>query len=827
MAKHTKITKPAPPRKKSLDIESLPYFVPAAFVVILIGLVILFREFIFSNQMLYGSDMIQAGVYFRSFLIDYFAEHGSVPQWNPYIFGGMPYVDAFHGDIFYPLSMLKYIWPIFRILGLNLFFHIFLAGVFMYFAARQFNLSKIASILAAVCYTFAPYIVSFVSPGHDGKLFVTALFPLLILFLDRGFESRTLIKAILNFTLLGLTIGVVLLSPHPQMSYFALWAVAFYAAFKLIVKWRESKSVPALIRPATLAAYAVGIGLALSAIQYYPSYIYTTTFSPRAADDSKSGWGWATSWSLHEEEAFSLLIPEFSGTNAQTEGTYYWGKNAFKDNSESVGVVALFIALIGFFCYRRKESYFLGGLAIFALIYALGATTPIFQLFFYLIPKVQSLRAPSMIMFMFSYSVALLAGMGLQVIINKGPGLWKKSGKRFTYLIVGFPGLLLLLALAFGAGGRGMLTLWSSLFYSEASSIQVARGVTKLDVGMMNLPAIQSGAWWAFLFVAAAAACLWLYRSGKAGKGIFLALLLIPMIDGIRFNQRFIGTLDPSSIWAGNPIADFFNHTEGHYRVMNLANGEIRMQGPTVREDVLPYYGIEMVVGYHGNQLRWYDQLLGGPAKTNQLNPHLLNLVGAEYILFPKEQNFPDGYFGEKPLTPVADFGSIKILKNDNALPRVFLLDDFKVVADRADIYPEILAGTVDHRNLVYLEEEPTLTLADDPLGSDSAWVADYQIESVAVGVNCDDNKILVLADNYYDAWHVSVDDQPAKLLRSYGMFRAVEIPAGSKDVKFWYESQRYKTGRLITNVTGLWIIGVLAVCLVLGRKTKQPEPAE
>ena len=62
----------------------------------------------------------------------------------------------------------------------------------------------------------------------------------------------------------------------------------------------------------------------------------------------------------------------------------------------------------------------------------------------------------------------------------------------------------------------------------------------------------------------------------------------------------------------------------------------------------------------------------------------------------------------------------------------------------------------------------------------------------------------------------LSVDDQPAKLLRSYGMFRAVEIPAGSKDVKFWYDNPRYKTGRLITNVTGLWIIGVLAVCLAL-----------
>ena len=67
-----------------------------------------------------------------------------------------------------------------------------------------------------------------------------------------------------------------------------------------------TKSVPGFLRPAMLTTYAVVIGLLLSAIQFYPGYKYTTEFSPRT--DSKSGWDWATSWSIHEEEAFSLLI---------------------------------------------------------------------------------------------------------------------------------------------------------------------------------------------------------------------------------------------------------------------------------------------------------------------------------------------------------------------------------------------------------------------------------------------------------------------------------------------------------------------------------------
>ena len=107
--------------KQPFNPEASPWFTPIAFVVIFLTLVILFSSFIFSNKMLYGSDTIQGGIFYRSFYIDYFKEHGAVPQWNPYIFAGLPYVEAFHGDIFYPLSILKFFGSIYRMLGINLF----------------------------------------------------------------------------------------------------------------------------------------------------------------------------------------------------------------------------------------------------------------------------------------------------------------------------------------------------------------------------------------------------------------------------------------------------------------------------------------------------------------------------------------------------------------------------------------------------------------------------------------------------------------------------------------------------------------------------------
>ncbi len=809
------------PRNQRFTLEESPWFAPGAFVVLFVGLVILFHEFVFSNKMLHGSDMIQAGIFFRSYLVDFVHQHGAVPRWNPYIFGGMPYIEAFHGDIFYPLSTLKFFGNIYRMLGWVQFWHIFLAGVFMYLTVRQFKISKIPSLVAAAGYMFAAYLVSFVSPGHDGKIFVTALFPLVILFLDRGFERRS----IFDFSMLGLVIGVIILSPHPQMSYFMLWALSFFAAFRLVELWYEKRKFGLLVKPALLTAYAVVIGLLLSAIQFYPGYIYTNEFSPRA--DTKRGWDWATSWSMHEEEAMALLIPEFPGASTNEANTFYWGENMFKDNSEAVGAVTFFLALIGAFFARRREAYFFTGLAVFALLYALGGTTPFFYVFFYLIPKVQALRAPSMIMFLFSFSAAMLAAMGLQRLRDaREKKEVKEPSNKFDKFLIGYPGILLLLALAFSAAGRGIIDFWTSLFYSDAARTQVQQGITKLDLAYRNLPAIQSGAWLAFFFVALAAACIWLYRSRKAGPIILAGLVLIVMVDGVRFGSRFVKTYDQDRSWAPNVITDFFTQREKPYRVMNFG---------VLPEDLLPYHGIEVVVGYHGNQLRWYDQLLGGPQQQTMRDrgrlTRLLNLVGAQYLLVPGQQKemFQNLQVGSQSLSVAADFGQAAVMQNPNAYPRAYLVDRYRVFDDRSALVDSVLTGTEDLQKIVYLEQEPELDVPRDMTGADSVWIIEHQPDTVRLGFSVASNKLLVLTDNWYDAWQVTLDNRPAEVLRAYGSFRAVAIPAGTGEALFVFKSDRYRVGKLVTTLTTIFLAVVLGFYLIQGYRgrKREEEPEE
>jgi len=793
-------------KKVNLDYEKSKFYVPAVMFIMLIGVIILFKDFIFSDYMLHGSDMINAGIFFRSFYVDYFHATGTVPVWNPYIFGGMPYIDAFHGDIYYPLSTLKFFGNIFRSLGYNFAIHIFLSGIFMFFTARQFKLSKTASTVSALAYMFAGLIVSWVAPGHDGKMFVATLFPLTILFLDRAFER----KPILNFTLLGLVIGLMILSPHPQLSYYSLWAIAFYGLFKLIVLYRETKSIPSLLKPLAFLAGAVVVGLFISAVQFYPGYVYTKQYSPRA--DTKSGWEWATSWSMNEEEAMSMIVPEFSG--ADGDRNYYWGKNAFKDNSEYTGVIPLFLALIAVFFYRRKEAIFFGGLALFAFIYGLGGTTPIFKIFYYLIPNVKSLRAPSTIMFLFSFSSSLLAGMGLHYIINNGRDLVDKVKKKFYIYIFAVPGGIFLLALLFGGAGESMLSLYTSIFYSAAKSTAIGQGMTKWSVAMLNLPNIQTGFWIVFVFITLSAGAIWMFVSRKVGTVILLLIPLLIMVDGIRVGKPFVKTHDQRQEFSRNALTEFFKKQPGKFRVLNLNS---------VRQDYLPYFGVEVVVGYHGNQLRWYDDLLGGPSVKNRINPNFINLVNAIFILAPVNAGLSPNQFGPDSLKVLRQFGQINLYQNDNAFPRAFLVNQYEVVPDRKEIYPKVLTPSVDLSQFVYLEEEPEIAIGNlDFAVAGSSEIVEYANDSILISANAQANSILVLGDNYYKHWHVYVDGEEAKLMRAYGSFRAVAVPAGQHQVLFKYDHDGNGLARMVTLLTLLLVGIILAYYLMVFVKERK-----
>lgn len=777
------------------------------FLVLFLAVIALFHTFVFSDKMLYGSDTIQAGVLFRSFYVDYVHQHGAVPVWNPYQFCGIPYIDGFHGDTFYPFSILKFFISIYRALGWNLLLHVFFAGLTMFGCARVFKRSLMASTLAAVAYMFAAYFVSQVAPGHDGKMYATALFPLTIMLIELAFATRW---PLFYFSLLGLTIGIIILTPHVQIAYYTLWVCAFYFLLKLYARYRETKAFPSLVKPTGLFVMAVVLGLGISAIHFYSGYVYVSKYSPRS--DEKRGEEWARSWSLGPEEAFSVVVPEFCGVNNDTENSY-WGRNAFKDNSEYCGVIPLLLALVAVTSIRTRTTWFFGGLAIFALIYGLAGNTPFFYLFFYLIPNVKSTRAWSMIMFLFSFSIALLAAFGLDFIIEKSRKLKAKERQIFDLALWGLPVLVIVGALFFAAAPAAAIGIYKSIFYSTITQ--------QKDMALQNhLGGISAGFWITSVFLIIAAGAAWMYSRKKAGLLILWLIIGVAFIDAYRFDLKFIKTFDQNTTFGRTPIVDYFQSLPGKFRVLTFNSRYLST-------NYLPMFGIEEMTSYHGSQPRWYQNLLGGTSMKN-LGLNLMNLTDTKYILISPDSPIKGDQLAASGFVEKKRLQNLQVFENPYANERAYLVHQWMVEPNEDAVDRTILAPGFDTRHMAALMESPGIQPSPDTLlaASDRATIETYENNRIVVKTSSKADGILVLCDNWYPAWKGFVDGREVPVMRTNGAFRGVVLTAGVHTVEFKFISSEEKTGRLIT-FAGLLFVGAVTVMHFASRRKKKELPSK
>jgi len=782
------------------------------FALLLVAVLSLFHVFVFSDRMLYGSDTLTAGVFFRSFYVDYVAEHGKIPVWNPYQFCGIPYIDGFHGDTFYPFSVLKFFIDVHRALGWNLLLHVFLAGITMYACARTFHRSQMASAMATISYMFSAYFVSQVAPGHDGKMFATSLFPLTIMLIELGFRK----KPMLNFSLLGLVIGIIILTPHPQMAYYTLWACAFYFVFRLVFKYVDERSMPSLVKPTGLFVWAVIIGLAISAIHFYPGYVYVTKYSPRS--DEMRGEEWAKSWSLHWEETVSLVVPEFCGVTGE-EGNSYWGKNPFKDNSEYAGAVPLLMALVAVVMVRSRKTWFFGALALFALIYGLSGNTPFFYLFYHIIPNVKSTRAWSMIMFLFSFSIAMLAAFGIDFIIEQSRRLKAKQRRSLGIALFGLPSLVLLGALFFAAAPKAAIGIYKGFFYGD---MPPRKGFI-LD---QHLGTIMTGFWITALFLMASAVVAWLYSRRKAALIVLWVIILAAFVDAYRFDLRFIRIYNqdnpqPGKTLKSSPLVDFFKSVPGKFRVLDLTRYDLKA-------NYLPLFGIEETTSHHGNQPRWYHRLLGGKRMRNATNPNLMNMTNTRYLLLSPGSQVKREQLISAGFPEVARWQNLQVFENPAANDRAYIVHDWVVDSDEDNICRTVLKQSFDPKRRAALLEDPAIEPVTDSsvIAQDQTIIERYVNDYISVTAKTQADGILVLADNWFPAWKAFIDGEEVEVMRVNGAFRGVVIPAGEHKVEFKYISETHKVGRMLT-LAGLFAVAAVVLGSVIARRRRGEADTE
>lgn len=217
-----------------------------------------------------NSDQYIAGYPFREFAARSLREGHGFPLWNPYQFGGMPYVAAMHGDIFYPTFLLRMFLPTDVAMTWGFVLHMMLAGFFTFGFLRASGVRFQSAAIGGVAYLLSGAVASYASPGHDGKLFVSALLPAALWAIVRGVRDGRRAA----WGALALIVGLAALSPHPQLLQYMLLMAGGFALFAALVPAAipgESATASTASTATAAPQAATGATLPGSASPWWPS----------------------------------------------------------------------------------------------------------------------------------------------------------------------------------------------------------------------------------------------------------------------------------------------------------------------------------------------------------------------------------------------------------------------------------------------------------------------------------------------------------------------------------------------------------------------------
>ncbi len=777
--------------------------------------VLLFREFIFSDLMLYGSDTLSLGYMARAFFADALQTTG-FPLWNPIILGGTPFLESLAGGYsLHPLSVsLLLVMETYRALGWKLVIHVFLAGISMYAWLRMLDLSRGAAMLGGLAFLLAPYMVTLVFPGHDGKIFVTAMAPLLFWAME-WFLAR---RGVLPLVAMAGIIALVILSTHFQMAYFLFGAAGAYMLFRSIQLGWGGKGEGWKPAASTFGAFLLFsvLGAGVTAVQLVPAVDYVTEHSRRAATtleaEGPQAVAYASSWSLHPEEVVSLAVPEFignsTGTTEWTRDTY-WGRNPFKLNHEYLGLVVLLLAALAFTGGPRAGvRWFMAGMGTVVLLFSLGANTPVWRVFYEVVPGISLFRAPSMAIFLTGFAATTLAAMG----VDRGAHLLEEGGgPRVWRLLAGGAGLL---ALGWILAATGALTsLWTSILYPGMEP-------AKAEALENAIPHIQRGFGIAVLLAGLLAALWW-----AVDRRFFPAALLVPAVallitaDQWRVNAAFIEVLDYRSFAAADDNIRFLQdrqRQEPPFRILSMVQGG---------QDVAPgMHGLELAGGHHPNDLGRYRELIGMegsglPEHLVNFHPNVMDVLNIRYLLWPDAQY--GSLEGTQPVSQVnlADGRVARSVHAVQTLPRVRVVGEALVVEPERTLEAVLDVDGYDPSRQVVLEENPPLEPGGPEVRGTVQWL-ERTPDHLRFRVEADGPALVVLSENWFPSWRATVDGQETRVLRADHTLRAVAVPEGEHEVEFRYESPVLRAGLGVSLLSILLLAGAAGVEVVIRRRS-------
>jgi hypothetical protein len=772
-----------------------------------------FATFAFSpGRMLFGTDMLGQAFQLRQFAVEEIRAGRGIPLWNPFVYGGLPYVGVLPGPLFYPSSLLYLVMPLFRAIGWTFVLHMAAGGALGWAAARAFGLRRWSAAATGLAFMFTGYVVSTLYGGHDGRMFAMVLVPAVFACAEKGFSTRTWTW----FVGMGLVVALQIFTPHVQVMYFSSLAVSLYALFRLGSLWRAAPEGGRSAVWPLAAGFAGGFVVAAlaGAVQLLPA-ADLLRHAVRGAGGGQGGYEFASSWALPPQELSALFLPDLLGSLQEL----YWGSNPFKLHTEYLGAGTLALAFTGALAPRGdRRVWFFSGASLLGIAFALGAATPVHRIAFEVVPLIDNFRAPAMMLGPVSFFVALLAGFGVDRVLDaresgvegdgadgapraRSPAGTGDAGEAADGTLpwgwiagVSAPFLILALWAALDPEGltRWVRHGWFRPGWPRSPSAELL-GMLRATGGAVLL------VWGGSLTVLAAVARRRLPRWALAG------VLLLLVADLWRVDARYLDTVDPERAFSAGPVVERMR--EG------LRQGERVWQlEDSFGANELMTWRIPSVTGSQNFRLAWYDRLVGGVGMRDLLErPALWPLLDLRYLTTRSPVQTP-------LLRPVPTEGRARLHEVTADLPHAYFPDSVRAV-EGLDAALSATRSLRDPGALAVVETGEGSPGAGDGAspgppsgGRGRATLERWTPDEVTLRVEAERGGLLVVSEVWHPGWEARLDGQPVPVLRADAALRGIRVPEGSHRIRFRYVSLPFRVGAGLSLATVLAALAALAL---------------
>jgi hypothetical protein len=544
--------------------------------------------------------------------------NGTIPLWDPTLWGGQPLLGQAQPGTAYPLNWLLFSFPlhkgVLRSDVIQWYFVVerYMAVAFCYWLCRDLGRSRIASLIGGCVFGLAGYVGTTNWPQMvNGALWL----PVVLLFLLRAGRGQNVLG---NAALSGMFLGIAWLSGHHQAPIFMMLAAAGVWIYFI---FRSGRWDWRFARAAAVAMVFTGL---TGALQILPAYEYGHLAKRWVSGPEAITWKEPVPYSVHE--MYDLKPYDLPGVVFPYVSTNF---------PPFVGIAALALAFLGLaICWRDRHVRILSALALGGLVYALGHFS-VFQGFLYgLIPELDKARVTSAAVFIFQLGIAGLAAFGVDQIGVSEISPWLK---RVMWVLLGF------------------------------SVVSLTIFMVAIFVSKVIIPGPEPTLLVPFLAVAVAGLVFAASHGSLSRNAAAALLLLVVLMDLSNDTGSVIGSRsDPTrnkwlnEIRANPEIAEFLKKQPGHFRT-TVANDAFE-------ENWGEWHGIDMWRGYLASITLNMTRVEGWkfPARM---------LFGVAYTIADKP--LPEG--GQEVF---AGRSGWKVYKHPEAFPRTWAVHQLRRVRD-------------------------------------------------------------------------------------------------------------------------------------------------